>query len=84
MQLRPYKFLVQPVVQQVDEEGNVVGEVFAAGGPQNEPIVLFGVKALEEWARDFPKNLVQAEKNVQEATAPPNRAARRKKKTTKG
>ncbi len=48
MTLRSYKFVVQAIVQQVDEDGNVAVEV------QSEPVVIFGTAALEQWARDFP------------------------------
>ena len=54
MTLRPYKFIVQAVVQQIDDDGNVTGEV------NTEPAVVFGVDALEQWARDFPQNLSKA------------------------
>jgi len=52
--LKPYKFAVTAIVQQVDSEGNIVGEV------QSEPVVIFGCAALEQWARDFPTKLAEA------------------------
>jgi hypothetical protein len=51
MSLRPYKFVVQAVVQQVDEDGVVLGEA------QAEPVVIFGCDELAKWATDFPDNL---------------------------
>lgn len=53
--LRPYKFVVQAIPQQVDAEGNVVGEA------ETQPVTLFGCDALEQWARDFPAKLADAE-----------------------
>lgn len=55
MSLRPYKFVVQAVVQKLDEDGNVVDE------PSAEPVVLFGCDALAEWARAFPEKLAATE-----------------------
>jgi len=46
--LRPYKFLVIPVLQTVDEEGIVVNEV----QPQ-QPDTVFGVEALMRYADGF-------------------------------
>jgi len=54
MTLRPYKFVVQAVVQEVDDEDNVTGEVIA------EPAIIYGVSSLEQWARDFPEKLASA------------------------
>lgn len=45
VKLRAYKFLVMPVMQQIDEEGNVLGEA-----QPREPDVLFGVTALHQYA----------------------------------
>lgn len=55
MNLRPYKFVVQAIVQQVDENGNVVGESPA------EPVSIFGCEALSRWADDFPFELARVE-----------------------
>jgi len=55
--LRPYKFLVVPVVQELDEDGNVTGEV----SPE-QPVVVFGVEGLQRFADGFELDLaVQAE-----------------------
>lgn len=53
MTLRPYKFIVQAVVQQVDGE-TVVGESAA------EPVTLFGADALVAWAEGFDEQLAAA------------------------
>lgn len=53
--LRPYKFVVQAVPQQVDENGKVVGEAETA------PVVLFGCDQLTAWAEAFPEKLAEAE-----------------------
>lgn len=53
-QLRPYKFLVVPVLQLVDDDGDVVGEQ----QPQ-QPDVVFGVDGLERYAAGFPAALEQ-------------------------
>ena len=51
--LNPYKFVVQAVAQSV--EGDVVvGEVVF------DPIVVYGCKALEEWAQKYPDALAEA------------------------
>lgn len=50
MTLRPYKFIVQAVVQQVEND-DVVGEVSA------EPVTLFGAQAVVEWAESFADQL---------------------------
>jgi hypothetical protein len=60
MSLRPYKFIVQAIVQQVDEDGNVVGEL-PVGAPNGDPVVLFGCDQLAEWAEAFPDKLGDAE-----------------------
>lgn len=54
--LRPYKFVVQAVPQQVDADGNVLGEAEAT------PVVLFGCDQLAAWAKDFPAKLADAER----------------------
>lgn len=55
MSLRPYKFVVQAVVQQTDEDGNVTGET------TTEPATVFGCDQLAEWAKAFPEKLAAAE-----------------------
>jgi hypothetical protein len=50
--LRAYKFLVMPVMQQVDEDGVVLAEV----QPQ-QPDALFGVEALHRYADGFEEAL---------------------------
>lgn len=46
--LRPYKFLVLAVLQQVDEGGNIIGEA----QPQ-QPDAVFGVDGLARYAAGF-------------------------------
>lgn len=53
--LRPYKFIVQAVVQSVDDEGIVVGE------QSSNPVELFGCDGLREWADGFTSALAKAE-----------------------
>lgn len=59
MSLRPYKFQVVAVVQEIGEDGQVVGEQTVSAGGQ--PFTLFGVEALREWADAFPGLLESAE-----------------------
>lgn len=58
MTFQPYKFIVQAVIQNLDNEGNVIGE------SQVEPVVVFGCADLERWARDFSENLEKAELRI--------------------
>ena len=60
MTLRPYKFLITPIAQQIDDTGAVTGEVTLGNGPQ--PLVVFGCEALAEFAEKFPDTLAEAEK----------------------
>jgi len=46
--LRPYKFLIIPVLQAVDDEGEVVTEV-----QPEQPDVVFGIGALTRYADGF-------------------------------
>ena len=48
MNLRPYKFLVVAVVQQVDDDGNVTGEL-----QPEKPDVVFAVEGLRAYADGF-------------------------------
>jgi hypothetical protein len=52
--LRPYKFLVVPVVQELDDDGNVIGE-----RQTQEPAQVFGVQGLHEYADGFDDVLAQ-------------------------
>jgi hypothetical protein len=54
--LRPYKFLIIPVVQQLDEDGNVTGEV----QPQ-QPDTVYGLRGLREYAEGFEVALAERE-----------------------
>jgi hypothetical protein len=60
MSLRPYKFIVTPIVQRLDGDGTVIGEenltAHDAEG-NSRPIILFGCQQLETWAREFPAQL---------------------------
>lgn len=54
--LKPYKFIVQAVLQRLDDDdGNVLGEA------QTEPVVLFGCDQLAAWATEFPAKLAEAD-----------------------
>lgn len=59
MSLHPYKFLVQPIVQERDSDGNVIADGPLLNGQTSEPIVeeIFGCDALAKWAAEFPKLL---------------------------
>jgi hypothetical protein len=48
---RPYKFIVQAVLQKVDAEGVVLAEA------STEPVVVFGCEALADWASEFTEQL---------------------------
>lgn len=48
IKVQPYKFMVQGIVQRLDDDGNVIGEV---AGQVNE---VYGCAALAKWADDFP------------------------------
>lgn len=50
--LKPFKFIVQAVVIEEDEEGNVVGETTS-----EQPNLLYGVDALKEYADGFQAQL---------------------------
>ena len=52
MSYRPYKFLIVPVIQEVDEDGNVVQEM----SPQ-QPTAVFGVEGLRQFADTYELNL---------------------------
>lgn len=52
MTLRPYKFIVQAVVQQVDDEV-VTGEATL------DPVVVFGCDQLADFAAAFPAKLAE-------------------------
>jgi len=56
--LRPYKFLIIPVVQAVDEEGVVISEA-----QPEQPDVVFGVEALARYAAGF-EAAVEAQNNA--------------------
>ena len=56
MSLRPYKFVVQAVVQDCGKDGNVLFE------QTTEPVILFGCDALAKWASAFTVKLAEAEK----------------------
>jgi hypothetical protein len=58
MKLQPYKFQVVAVCQKVDDEGRVLGEM-PVSGPQGQPVEVFGVEELAEWARAFPDEIAK-------------------------
>lgn len=74
MRLVPDRFVVTAIVRELDDDNNVVSE------RQADPAVLFGAKALEQWASDFEALLADAEvaEPAQEPDPPPTRAARKK------
>jgi hypothetical protein len=52
MSFRPYKFLVVPVVQEVDDDGNVLREITT-----ETPVAVFGVDGLQRFAETFELDL---------------------------
>jgi hypothetical protein len=52
--LTPYKFIIQAVMLDLDENGDVRGEAVA------QPEQVFGVDALHDYADAFPAKLSQA------------------------
>jgi hypothetical protein len=52
MSLRPYKFLVVPVVQEVDDDGVVIQE-----RQPEQPTHVFGVDGLMQFASTFEESL---------------------------
>ena len=52
MDYRPYKFLIVPVIQEVDEDGNVTQEM----SPE-QPQTVFGVDGLRAFAETFELDL---------------------------
>jgi len=49
---RPYKFLIVPVIQEVDEDGNVIQEM----SPE-QPQTVFGLDGLQRYAETFELDL---------------------------
>lgn len=49
---RPYKFLIIPVIQEVDDDGSVIQEL-----SQQEPTTVFGVDGLHKYADTFELDL---------------------------
>lgn len=45
---RPYKFLVQPVIQEVDDDGDVIREHIA-----EQPTSVYGIAGLHRYADSF-------------------------------
>lgn len=54
MTVRPYKFIVQAVVQEIEDD-------IVKGEKVSEPVIVFGVDGLEEWAKNFPEKLAATE-----------------------
>jgi hypothetical protein len=54
MSFRAYKFLVVPVIQEVDDEGNVTGEL-----TPDQPVPVFGISGLHAFADNFEDELLQ-------------------------
>lgn len=52
---KPYKFLVMPVVQEVDADGTVINEV-----QPEQPTAVFGVEGLRTFADGFVESLATA------------------------
>lgn len=52
MSFRPYKFLIIPVIQEVDEDGNVIQEM----SPE-QPHTVFGIDGLRSFAETYELDL---------------------------
>ena len=50
--LRPYKFLIIPVIQEIDDDGNVIQELNT-----EQPVPVFGLDGLHRFADNFPLDL---------------------------
>jgi hypothetical protein len=53
--LRPFKFLVQAIVIEEDDAGEVLGE------RPGQVLTIYGVQQLAEWAANFESSLADAE-----------------------
>jgi len=56
--LRPYKFLVIPVVQVLDEDETVLQEV-----TPEQPIPVFGIEGLKKFAENFEAEMILPRRN---------------------
>jgi hypothetical protein len=54
MTYKPFKFVVTAVVLKVEDDDQILGEV------ESNPVTLYGVDALVEWAQAFEENLATA------------------------
>ena len=59
MTLRPYKFQVIAICQELDEDGRVIGERIVAG-QNNQPLEVFGCDGLRNFADMFPAQIEAA------------------------
>ncbi len=57
--LRPYKFQIVAICQNVEADV-VIGEA-VLGGPSGEPVIVFGVDGLREFADSFEERLQAAQ-----------------------
>lgn len=64
--IRPYKFEIVPIVQILDDDGEVIGEGTPAQfmPPKGSPSVVYGCKNLETWAREFPEFIEELQKRL--------------------
>jgi hypothetical protein len=51
---KPFKFVVTAVCLKIDDDDQILGEIEA------NPVSLYGVEALVEWANSFEENLATA------------------------
>ena len=54
--LRPYKFQIVAICQEINDDGEVTGEQLIAGDG-NQPIAVFGLDGLREFADNFEAKL---------------------------
>jgi hypothetical protein len=54
MSYKPFKFVVTATALQTDDDDQIIGEA------HSDPVTLYGVEALVEWAQGFEESLATA------------------------
>ena len=63
---RPYKFLIQAVIQEVSDDGEVLNEFTT-----QEPTAVFGIAGLQKFTDNFERNLIEQTSGIVRANAMP-------------
>jgi len=63
---RPYKFLIQAVIQEVNDDGEVINEFTT-----EQPTAVFGVAGLQKFADNFERTLIEQTSGIVRANAMP-------------